>query len=193
MTPVAVEAPVEVLFIQGGGPGAHDADRILADALGRALGEGWRIHFPRMPGEDDPDNDAWKRAIAAEARYAKATVVVSHSVGAAITADMLAQGRQDAALPRLRGLFLLAAPFIGPGGWTFEGFHFDRPVSRESLHGLPIHFYFGSSDTTVPPAHADLYATLFPDATVHRLQGCDHQFNGYMPRVAQDVLALVSG
>jgi hypothetical protein len=185
-----VDGPVEVLFIQGAGPGAHDADCALADALGQALGKGFRIHFPRMPGEDDPDNDAWKRTIAAEARRTKAAIIVAHSAAGAITADMLAQGLHGADLPRLRGLFLLAPPFIGPGGWAFEGFHFDRPVNRKSLDGLPVHFYFGSSDMTVPPSHADLYADIFPDVTIHRLQGCDHQFTGHMPRVAQDILAL---
>ena len=103
---------------------------------------------------------------------------------------MLAQGRHDADLSRLRGLLLLAPPFIGPGGWAFEGFHFDHQVGRESLGGLPIHFYFGSSDTTTPPSHADLHASIFPDAAIHRLRGCDHQFTGHMQRIAQDVLAL---
>jgi predicted alpha/beta hydrolase family esterase len=190
MAPSPVEGLVDVLFIQGGGPGAHDADRALADALSQALGAGFRIHFPRMPGEDDPDNAAWKRTIAAEARRANAAFLVAHSVAASLTADMLAQGPHGADLPRLRGLFLLAPPFIGPGGWAFEGFHFDRPVDRKSLDGLPIHFYFGASDTTVPLAHADLYADIFPGVAVHRLQECDHQFTGHMPRVAQDILAL---
>jgi len=42
----------------------------------------------------------------------------------------------------------------------------------------------------VPPSHADRYATLFPEATIHRLPGCDHQFGGFMARIANDLRAL---
>ena len=185
------EYPVAVLFIQGAGEGAHDADGALAEELGQALGAGFLVGFPRLPNEADPDSGAWKRAIVAEARRADARVVVAHSAGAAILADLLAEGRFGAELPGVRGLFLLAPPFVGPGGWRLDGFHFDRPPSPASLAGLPIHFYFGSSDTTVPPTHADLYERVFPGARFSRLPGCDHQFAACVSRVAEDVRALV--
>ena len=179
---------VDVLFIQGASDGAHEADRALADALGGVLGHGFRVHFPRMPHEEAPDNDVWKCAISTALRRTPAAFLVAHSAGAAIVADMLAQGAADAAtLTRLRGLFLLAPPFVGEGGWTLDGFHLDRPVEIEALAGLPLHLYFGSADTTVPPAHADSYARLFPGAAIHRLPGCGHPFEG---RIARDVLAL---
>jgi hypothetical protein len=65
-----------------------------------------------------------------------------------------------------------------------------RPDPSASLDGLPIHFYFGSEDETVPASHAALYEKVFPDAAVHRLPACDHQFTGRTPLVAKDVLAL---
>ena len=41
----------QILFIQGGGPGAHDTwDASLIDALG----VGHEVRYPRMPTEDDP-------------------------------------------------------------------------------------------------------------------------------------------
>jgi len=174
-------ARTAVLFVQGAGANAHDADRALADLLATELGDRFRVVFPRLADEADPDSQAWKRAI-----------VVAHSAGAANVADMLAEGRYGIELPVLRGLFLLAPPFIGPGGWAFDGFHFDHPTSRQSLGGLPVLFYFGSADKTVPPAHATLYKAAFPDATFHLLKDCEHQFAGHLRRVAQDIRTVVS-
>ena len=179
-----------MLFIQGASAGAHDADQSLADALGQALGPGFRVHFPRMPDEDAPDNDVWKRAISTALGRTGATFLFAHSAGAAIAADLLAQRDTRAGLTGLRGLFLLAPPFVGKGGWQLDGFHFDRPVDAAALGRLPLHLYFGSADQTVPPSHADLYEAQFPAATIHRLPGCDHQFGGFMARIARDVQAL---
>ena len=86
-------APVELLFIQGASAGAHEADRVLSDALSRALGPAFRVLFPHMPHEDAPDNDVWKRRISTTLRQTRATFLVAHSAGAALVADLLAQGR----------------------------------------------------------------------------------------------------
>jgi hypothetical protein len=40
-----------VLFIQGGGKGAHSADAPLADSLQRTLGPQYDVRLPRMPGD----------------------------------------------------------------------------------------------------------------------------------------------
>jgi len=185
-------APVELLFIQGAGSGAHEADRALSDALGAALGPGLRIHLPRMPDEHAPDNDVWKRAISTALGRTRATFLVAHSAGAATTADLLAAG-PAAELSALRGVFLLAPPFVGRGGWQLDGFHLDGPVDTARLRGLPpLHLYFGLDDSTVPPAHAELYAAAFPDATIRRLPGCGHQFEGSgLESVARDLRALL--
>jgi len=182
-------APVELLFIQGASAGAHDADRVLSDALSQSLGPGFRVHFPHMPNEAAPDNDVWKRRISTTLRQSRSTFLVAHSAGAVLVADMLAQGPPDE-LAGLLGLFLLAPPFVGRGGWQLDGFHLDDPADRTRLHGLPLQLYFGLADTTVPPAHAELYSALFPDAAIHRLPGCGHQFEGFMAQVALDVRSL---
>src|SRR4051812_45147990 len=100
-------APVDLLFILGASAGAHEADRLLSDALSQALGLGFRVHFPYMPNEGAPDNDVWKRRISTTLRQSHATFLVAHSAGAALVADLLAAGPPDE-LARLRGLFLLA-------------------------------------------------------------------------------------
>ena len=182
---------VDVLFIQGASAGAHAADRLLVDALAHALGPAFRVHYPRLPDEQHPDNRAWKHAIAAAVRGSGgsgASVLVAHSAGASIVADMLVQGGD--ALTGLRGVLLLAPPFVGEGGWSLPGFHLDarQPVSPADAPSL--HLFFGAADRTVPPAHAELYARVFPSAVIHRLAGGDHQFGGFMLRVAKAVRAL---
>jgi len=183
---------VAILFVHGAGQGAHAEDRSIVETLGQALGAHCQICYPAMPGEDDPDNSAWRRVIGHEAHRVGASIIVGHSAGGAVVADMLAQGLHGTGLPRLRGVVLLAPPFIGPGGWEYGGFHFEHPAREEALAGLPIFFYFGSSDTTVPARHADLYARTFPLATVRRLERCGHQFEGHLDSVAQDIRALVA-
>jgi pimeloyl-ACP methyl ester carboxylesterase len=182
---------VDLLFIQGAGAGAHEADRGLADALGLALGADFRVHFPRMPDEGAPDNDVWKQAISTALRRTRATFLVAHSAGGAIAADLLAQGGDGAAeLASLRAIVLLAPPFVGAGGWRLEGFHLDEPVAADASVLPPLHLYFGLADATVPPSHAELYGRLFTAAVIHRLPGCGHQFEGWMAHVARDVRAL---
>jgi predicted alpha/beta hydrolase family esterase len=188
---VAERDPVDVLFIQGAGEHAHDGDRVLADALAQHLGAAFRVRCPVMPDEADPDIERWALTIAVQARETVEPLLVAHSLGATITADLLAQGQYGSLLPRLRGLVLLAPPFVGRGGWSFDGYHFDDAVRRGAGDGPTMRFYFGLSDTVVPASHAALYEGVFPDATFCRLERCDHQFEGHLERVAQDLRALV--
>ena len=95
---------VDLLFIQGASTGAHEADRVLAEALGRALAPDFRVHFPRMPDEGAPDNDVWRRKISTALQRTRPTFLVAHSTGAAIAADMRARGDAAAGLTRLRAL-----------------------------------------------------------------------------------------
>jgi hypothetical protein len=44
-----------VLFIQGGGEGAHEQDALLAESLQKTLGDEYDVRFPPMPGESKPD------------------------------------------------------------------------------------------------------------------------------------------
>jgi len=178
-----------VLFIQGAGRGAHEEDRSIADELQRALGEGFRLQFPRMPGEDDPKLDTWKRAIALEAQHGRADIVVAHSAGAAMLADLLAEGRGDVDLPRVRAVFLLAPPYVGEEGWDFTGFNLDAQRDRPRELDLALSFYFGDDDETVPADHAALYRKVFPGAAFTRLSDCDHQFSEHVAHVARDVEA----
>ena len=85
----------DLLFVQGGGEGAHDEwDLKLVASLGKELGPNYRITYPLMPNESDPNVAAWQRAIAeALASLGEGVVLVGHSLGATILHRLLGQRR----------------------------------------------------------------------------------------------------
>ena len=134
----------QVLFIQGGGAGAHDQwDNKLFDALRRGLGDGYEVRYPRMPDEADPSYARWSVAIRREMAALADGVVVGHSVGGTILIGALAERPPER---RLRAIVLIAAPFVGADGWPGSEFepsiaHWRRPWNEwgfgpdEGLHG----------------------------------------------------------
>ena len=181
----------EVVFVQGGGRDVHDSwDDKLVASLEQALGPGYAVHYPRMPDEGDPDPAAWKRAIARELRKrSDATILVAHSVGAAILLDYLADSDLDR---RLSGVFLIAPPFIGDGGWPSDKLRPTKELVVELPDGVPLHIYQGGHDDTVPLSHSRLFEKAFPHAIVRRLPGRDHQLDNDLSEVARDIALLGS-
>ncbi len=177
---------IDVLFIQGGGANVHDAwDHALVASLERELGPDYRVRYPRMPGEDDPHAATWKPAIARELdALSDGAVLVGHSVGATILVHVLAEQTHRV---KPRALVLIAAPFIGEGGWPS-----DEIVPRTDLaERLPptVLLFHGADDATVPPGHVQLYARAIPQARVQVLPHRDHQLNNDLAEVARAMRA----
>jgi predicted alpha/beta hydrolase family esterase len=183
----------QLLFVQGGGGhDAHDAwDAKLVDSLAGALGPGWDIRYPRMPNEDDPKFSVWKPAVLNEiAKLDAGAMLVGHSIGATVLVHSLAQS-PPGLLPA--GVFLIAAPFIGDGGWPVDGVTPDPDLGAHLPAATPVFLYQGGADGTVPPGHLDLYVKAIPQAAARALLGRDHQLDNDLSEVATDILALVEG
>jgi len=178
-----------IVFIQGGGAGAHDDwDARLVDSLRSGLGANYEIFYPRMPHEDDPTFARWSGAIArALAEVADGAVVVGHSVGAAILVHYLAVSPPQR---RLAAIMLLAAPFVGAGGWPGEEFELSAGLGAKLPHGVPVQLFHGLDDDTAPPEHLDLYARAIPHARLHRLPGRDHQLGKDLSEVARAIATV---
>jgi pimeloyl-ACP methyl ester carboxylesterase len=176
----------QVLFIQGGGAGAHDEwDDKLAEGLRRELGGGYEVRYPRMPGEGDPGYARWSAAIRREmADLDDSAVVVGHSAGAAILAGALAGQPPDRGLA---AIVLIAAPFVGEGGWPSDEFELTSDLGARLPPGVRVHVFHGLQDQTVPPSHAGLYAVAIPQAQVRQLPGRDHQLNNDLSEVAEAI------
>lgn len=178
----------QILFIQGGGAGVHDAwDDKLVESLRRELGEGYEVRYPRMPDEDDPSYATWSATIRREmTSVGEGAVVVGHSVGATILIHALAErpAQQDPTV-----IVLISAPFVGTDGWPGHEFELPPDLGARLPHGVAVHVFHGLADEVAPPSHADLYARAVPQARIHRLPGRDHQLNNDLSEVAKTIRA----
>jgi len=176
----------QILFIKGGGAGAHDDwDDKLFDSLRRELGDGCEVRYPRMPCEDDPSYATWSAAIRHEmTALDDGAVVAGHSVGGTILINVLAERSPER---ELGSIVLIAAPFVGADGWPGEEFELPHDLGARLPQGVPVHVFHGLADETAPPSHADLYARAIPQAQLHRLPGRDHQLGNDLSEVAKTI------
>jgi hypothetical protein len=178
----------QVLFIQGAGEGAHDHwDDKLAGTLRRSLGDGYEVRYPRMPDEADPSYARWSVAIRREMAVLADGVIVGHSVGGTILIHALAERPPER---RLRAIVLIAAPFVGAGGWPGTEFELPPDLGARLPREVPVHVFHGLQDQTAPASHADLYARAIPQAQLHRLPGRDHQLDNDLSEVAETIRHL---
>ncbi|HEY3955776.1 MAG TPA: alpha/beta hydrolase [Streptosporangiaceae bacterium] len=178
----------QVLFIQGGGAGAHDEwDGKLAGSLSRELGDGYEVRYPRMPEEGDPSHARWSVAIRREmTALDDGAVTVGHSVGGTILINALADQPPER---ELGAIVLIATPFVGAGGWPGTEFELPHDLGARLPQGVPVHVFHGLQDQTAPPSHADLYAHAIPQAQLHWLPGRDHQLGNDLSEVARTISA----
>lgn len=181
--------PYQALFVQGGGGGTHDEwDNKLVASLERKLGPDCEIRYPRMPDEADPDYARWKAALKKEfATLGDGAILVGHSIGGTILIHVLAE-QPPAWTPG--GIFLIAAPFVGEGGWPSEDIRPIADLGARLPPRVPVYLYHGSKDETAPYAHVGLYERAIPQAVVRRLTDRDHQLNNDLSEVAADIRRL---
>jgi predicted alpha/beta hydrolase family esterase len=182
----------QVLFVQGGSEGTHDAwDSKLVDSLERGLGAEYHIRYPTMPNEADPRYAAWRAALEHEfAELEDGALLVGHSIGATFLINALAELGPKR---KFGGVFLLAAPFLGEGGWPSDEITTRPDLGIDLPRDLPVFLYHGEVDTIVPFSHADLYAEAIPQAHVRCLPGHDHQINNDLTQVADDIRRTCAG
>jgi uncharacterized protein len=176
----------QVLFVQGGGEGAHEADAKLAANLQSKLGPDYSVHCPKMPNEASPDFAAWTRHLSeALAALGRGAILVGHSLGASILIKLLVEMENQHAAG---GVFLIAAPYWGNKGWAWD--EVELPKDAGTRFSLPLFLYHGRDDEVVPCDHAELYLKAFPRARLRRLSGRNHQLNDDLSEVAADIRSL---
>jgi hypothetical protein len=181
----------QLLFVQGGGARVHDEwDSKLVESLRRELGPNYDVRYPRMPGEDDPNFAAWQATLQKEfARLNEGAIIIGHSVGGTMLINALAEHPPSLTFG---AVFLIAAPFVGEGGWPSDDWQPQRELGGKLAERVPIYLYHGLADTTVPPSHAELYARAIPQARLCRLPGRDHQLNNDLREIAAVIKTLAA-
>jgi hypothetical protein len=92
----------------------------------------------------------------------------------------------------LGAIFLIAAPFVGEGGWQSDGWTPQRELGGKLPAGVPIHLYHGLADDIAPSTHAELFAHAIPQARLCRLAGRDHQLNNDLSEIAEVIRSLAA-
>lgn len=178
-----------VLFIQGGGEGAYAADGKLVASLQRVLGSSYKVHYPEMPNEADPDYEPWKPYIAKEIEaLGDGVIVVGHSLGGSMVLKYLAE---NSIKNRIGGIFLISTPFWGiDERWQYEGFTLQQDFAVKLPTNAPLFIYHSREDEIVGPEHAAEYARKLPNAVVRYVPG-GHQVGDDLTQVAADIKALI--
>jgi pimeloyl-ACP methyl ester carboxylesterase len=181
----------QVLFVQGGGERVHDDwDAKLVASLGEELGPDYQIRYPRVPNEDDPSYAAWTAMLDSEiAHLDDGAILVGHSIGGTFLIHALAEHPPER---ELAAIILIAAPFVGEGGWQSDEWEPRRALGERLPSGVPIHLFHGLADDSVPPSHAELYARAIPQARLHRLPDRDHQLDNDLSEVAAAIRSLAA-
>lgn len=174
----------QILFIQGAGEGTYDHwDNKLVESLEAHLGPQFPLRYPRMPDEGSPSYVDWKAALYDQFdQLSDGAVLVGHSVGGTFLVHAVAECEKR----RPWGaLVLIAAPFIGEGGWTSDDNSFGSPLDLRP--DVPVYLYHGAADAEVPPSHAELYARQIRHASLCILPDRDHQLGNNLSEVAWDI------
>jgi predicted alpha/beta hydrolase family esterase len=177
-----------ILFIQGGGEGAFEIDRKLSLFLKEALKDQYIINYPRMPNEDAPRYETYKKKIQEELKKMNDKIIlVGHSLGSCFLLKYLSEQETD---KDIAGVFLIATPFWGNGGWQYEGFRLRNDFTSKLPRDTPIFFYHSTDDEIVPFSHLALYSKKLPNAGIREIVGGGHQLNNDLSEVVKDIKSL---
>jgi uncharacterized protein len=111
-------------------------------------------------------------------------LLVGHSLGALVLLRYLSE--EEVKKP-VAGLFLVAAPYAGTGGWEVGEDQLREAFATRLPRGLPVFLYHSRDDEVVPFAHLALYEAKLPWAAVRGFDGRGHQFGDDLSEVAGDI------
>ena len=178
----------QILFIQGAGEGAYKEDAKLAASLQDALGAEYHVIYPKMPDEENPEDEAWMTQITEELASVDGNVIlVGHSAGGAVLLKYLLK---ESITKPIAGVFLISIPYWGPEDEQGDEYPLREGFASRLPIGVPIFLYHSRDDQWVPFAHLGIYAEKIPQAIVREFDGRGHQFNNDLSEVAADIKSL---
>ncbi|RDC55164.1 alpha/beta fold hydrolase [Pedobacter chinensis] len=178
----------QVLFIHGGDEDGYHADLAMRDSLANELGEGFKVNYPQMPGNEDSPDFGWLDKIGTElGKLGKGAILIGHSLGGSMLLKYLSERKL---LGKIAGVFLLAPPFwAGDEDWL-QGLKLKKGFGAKLPKGVPFNFYHCTDDDVVSFGHLEKYRKNVADAIFIELEKGGHQFEDNMGRVAADIKNL---
>jgi uncharacterized protein len=175
-----------VLFIQGAG--GYDEDAKLAASLRTSLGDHYRIIYPRMPNENNPEYIPWKDKIAEEIAASDGPLVLAgHSFGASMILKYLTENPLE---KPIMGVFAASTPYWDAANQDTQEYALVDNAAASFPQGLPLFFYHARDDETVLFKHLALYTAQFPQATIREIDAGGHQLNNDLSLMAADIRNL---
>ncbi|MEA1929788.1 MAG: alpha/beta hydrolase [Patescibacteria group bacterium] len=156
------------------------------DNLQEDLGSNYEVLKPEMPNGWNAHYVEWAIWLEKIAPLLNPNVsLVGHSMGGNFLVKYLAENK----FPKeIESLHLVAAPFDAEGS-DFSMGDFALP---SSLNLVPqqvgqIFIYQSTDDALVPPANADKYKKVFPDATLRTFDDREHFSQERFPEIVEDI------
>lgn len=178
----------QILFIQGGGEGAHEEDGKLVEYLQDTLSSEYDVMYPKMPNEGKPEYKTWKAQIENKLDEQNGEmIIVGHSLGGSILLKYLSE--EKLAKP-IDSVFLIAPPYWGAEDWQVDEYLLREDFPSKLLKIPRIFFYHSRDDEWVPFSHMTHYAEKLPRAIIRKFDGRGHQFNNDLSEVVQDIKDL---
>ena len=177
----------QVLFIQGGGDGGHEADAKLAASLQTSLGNEYEIKYPEIQPDESPDF-GWTQQIGKKISEIKGDVIlVGHSFGASMILKYLSENSVD---KKIDGIFLIATPFwSGNEDWQ-SALKLQANFADKLPGEVPIFFYHCQDDEEIPFSHFAQYKQKLTRAIFRVIKSGGHQLNNDLTLVAKDIKSL---
>jgi len=177
----------QVLFIQGGGDGGHEADAKLAASLQTSLGNEYEIKYPEIQPDESPDF-GWTQQIGKKISEIKGDVIlVGHSFGASMILKYLSENSVD---KKIDGIFLIAAPFWSGNEEWKTALKLQDNFAEKLPAETPIFFYHCQDDEEIPFSHFDQYKQKLSQAVFRVIKRGGHQLNNDLTLIAADIKSL---
>ncbi|XID91960.1 alpha/beta fold hydrolase [Paenibacillaceae bacterium WGS1546] len=176
----------QVLALHGAGTqGRHQGSGDLIENLRTALGTEYHFASPGMPRPEDPDYRSWRDKLLGELDMLRGDLLlVGHSLGGSVLLKVLSE---HAVVPRVSGLFVVAAPYWGADEhWQAKEYEL-RGDFASRLANIPIYLYHSRDDEVVPFEHLGRYAKAVPDATVRDLDRFGHAYREPCEPLLRDI------
>jgi len=143
-----------------------------------------------MPEPEHPAYGTWKKKLGHQLDLIDDEVVlIGHSLGGSVLVKYFSEIPYQ---KPIAGLFIIASPFWGDGGWELDEYNL-KPHFSKNLSFIPkVFLYHSRDDKWVPFHHQSLYAGQFPQATVRKFDNYGHGFEHPFPELVNDIKSLES-